>query len=96
MIKVTVTSADTRQMQGTSKTSGKAYNLFFQTVYAHTLDKNGNPLPFPEKVEIILDKDEVGNPKAYAPGAYVLHPASLYVDRNGSFGVAPKLVPSKG
>jgi len=95
MIKVTVASAETRQMQGIGKSSGKAYNLFFQTVYAHTLDKSGQPAPFPEKLEIIVDKDEVGNPKPYQPGAYLLHPASIYVDRNGSFAVAPKLVLAK-
>jgi len=95
MIKVTVTSADTRQMQGVGKVSNKPYNLYFQTVYAHGMDKNGQPLPFPDKAEIILEKDEVGNPKAYPPGSYILHPASVYIDRNGSFAVAPRLVAVK-
>lgn len=94
MIKVTITSAELRQMQGNSKTSGKPYNLFFQTAYFHTLDKAGNPNAFPEKAEIIVEKDEVGNGKAYAPGAYILHPASIYVGRNGDLGVAPRLVPA--
>jgi hypothetical protein len=95
MIKVTITSAETRQMKGVGKTSQKPYNLHFQTVWAHTLAKDGKPNPFPEKVEIILDKREDETPIVYAPGEYVLHPASIYVDRQGNFGVAPKLVPAK-
>jgi len=92
MIQATVTAAEPRNMQGIGKTSGKPYNLFFQTVYFHLTDKAGNPQPFPEKTEIILDKDEVGNPKVYAPGKYLLHPSSLYIDRSGSLAVAPRLV----
>ncbi len=94
MIKVTVPTAETRNMQGISKTSGKPYNLFFQTVYFHLTDKTGNPAPFPEKSEVILDKDEVGNPKSYAPGNYILHPSSIYIDRLGNLSVAPRLVPA--
>lgn len=92
MLNVTIASSEVRNMQGIAKASQKPYNLFFQTAYFHTMDKNGKPFPFPEKVEIILDKDEVGNPKSYAPGDYILHPASVYVDQNGKLAVAPKLV----
>lgn len=94
MIKVTVTSAETRNMQGIGKVSNKPYNLFFQAVYFHLIDKAGNPAPFPEKVEIILEKDEVGNPKFFQPGSYLLHPNSLYVDKTGNLAVAPRLVPA--
>lgn len=92
MIKATVTSAEVRNMQGIGKTSGKPYNLFFQTVYFHLADKAGNPQPFPEKTEIILEKDAVGNPKSFAPGNYQLHPSSFFIGRSGSLEVAPRLV----
>ncbi len=95
MLKATVVSSETRNMQGLAKLTNKPYSMFIQTVYFHTFDKSGNPNPFPEKAEIILEKDEVGNPKYYAVGEYVLHPSSLYLDRNGSLVVAPKLVPAR-
>lgn len=95
MIKITVPSLPVRNMTGIAKATQKPYNLDFQTVYYHTADKQGNPLPFPEKSEIILDKGTDGLPMMYAPGEYTLAPASLYVDRNGSLAVAPKLIPLK-
>lgn len=97
MIKFTVASKDVREQKGTGKQSGKPYHMFFQTVYAHTLDRNGQPNPYPEKTEIILDTDKDGLgvpvPKVYEPGEYQLHPASIYVDRQGGVAVAPRLVP---
>ncbi len=89
MIKFTVPDLPTRHMTGVGKTSGKPYDMTFQTVYAHTADQSGKPLPFPEKTEIILDKGTA----PYAVGEYTLSPNSLYVDRNGSLAVACKLVP---
>ena len=93
MIKITVHSADLQHLHGTSKVSGKAYSMFKQVAYFHTLDKTGNPLPFPEKGEVMVEKDNVGQGIPYAPGLYQLHPSSLYLDRNGQIAVAPKLVP---
>ncbi len=89
MIKITVPALPTRNMKGIGKTSGKPYDLTFQTVYCHTADQTGQPLPFPEKTEIILDAGAA----AFPPGEYTLSPNSLYVDRQGSLAVAPKLVP---
>jgi len=91
MIKITVPALPIRNMKGVGKASGKPYDMNFQTVYAHTADQTGQPLPYPEKTEIILDKDQV----AFPPGEYTLSPNSLYVDRNGQLVVAPKLVPLK-
>lgn len=90
MIKITVPSLPVRNMAGTSK-AGKAYDLNFQTIYCHTADQTGQPLPFPEKTEIILDKGQV----AFPAGEYTLLPNSLYVDRDGRLAVAPKLAPVK-
>ena len=93
MIKVSVPSVITRNQSGIGKASGKAYNMDFQTVYVHLLDKDGKPAPFPEKTEIILSKNDQGQPLVYAAGEYQLHPASLYVDRSGNIAVAPRLAP---
>jgi len=91
MIKVSIPSVIVRNMSGNSKSSGKPYNLDFQTVYVHTLTREGKLNPFPEKTEIILDKDDKGQALVYQPGEYQLHPASLYVDQRGSLSVAPRL-----
>lgn len=91
MIKVTVTSPDVRNMSGNAKTSGKPYSLNFQTVWLHTFDKQGNPNPYPEKVEIILEKDQSGAALFYPVGEYIMHPSSIYVDRLGNVAVAPRL-----
>jgi Helix-destabilising protein len=92
MIKVTVTSTDVRRQQGVGKVSGKAYDMSFQTVWMHTFGKNGEALPYPEKVEIILEKDKDGAALFHAPGEYQLHPSSIYVDARGNVAVAPRLV----
>jgi hypothetical protein len=93
MIKITILSKDTRNNKGISKTSGKPYDMDFQTGYAHTFDKKtGQPNPYPEKIELTLDKNPAGMPEAYEPGEYQLHPASLFVGKYG-LEVAPKLVP---
>ena len=92
MIKVSVKSTEVRNQSGIAKASGKPYALNFQTVWIHTYERGGQPMPYPEKVEIILDKDKDGAALYYAPGEYTLHPSSIYVDRNGGLSVAPKLV----
>lgn len=91
LIKITVPALPIRNHKGIGKISGKPYDMNFQTVYAHTADQTGAPLPFPEKTEIILDTGA----QPYAPGEYTLSPNSLFVGRNGDLEVAPKLVPLK-
>jgi hypothetical protein len=95
MIKVTVTSAAIRRQQGVAKSSVKPYDMSFQTVWMHTFTKDGQPNPYPEKVEVILDKDQDGAALFYAPGEYQLHPSSIYVDARGNVAVAPRLVAIK-
>lgn len=95
MIKVTVASTDLRNMAGVGKTSGKPYNIDFQTVYVHTLNKQGQPNPYPEKVELIVEKGSDGIPAPYALGDYTLHPSSFYVDRGGNLAIAPRLIAIK-
>lgn len=95
MIKVSVTSTEVRNQSGNAKASGKPYSLNFQEVWVHTSDRKGNPNPYPEKVEVILEKNEQGAALFYPVGDYVLSPNSIYVDRNGSLAISPRLVPVK-
>lgn len=91
MIQVSVTSTEVRNQRGTAKASGKAYDLNFQTVWFHTHDRNGNKNPYPEKSEIILEKNEQGAPLFWSIGEYTLAPSSVYLDRNGNLAIAPRL-----
>lgn len=91
MIQVSVTSTEVRNQRGIAKASGKQYDINFQTVWFHTHDKQGNKNPYPEKTEIILEKNEQGAALFYPVGEYTLAPGSLYVDRSGNLAVSPRL-----
>lgn len=95
MIKVSVTSTEVRTQSGNAKATGKPYSLAFQTVWMHTHDRTGKPNPYPEKVEIILEKNEQGAPLFYPAGDYTLAPESVYVNRNGDLSLSPRLVALK-
>lgn len=97
MIQVSVKSTEVRNQSGKAKVSGRDYSLNFQTVYVHTYDRDGKPNPYPEKVEIILEKDQSGSALFYELGEYTMAPQSLYVDRTGDLKVSmrlKKLVPA--
>ncbi len=95
MIKVSVTSTEVRHQSGTAKATGKAYSLSFQTVWLHTYDRHGKPNPYPEKVEVILEKNEQGQALFWPVGEYTLAPESIYVNRNGDLSISPRLVALK-
>lgn len=95
MLKVTVTNTEVRHQSGNSKSTGKPYAMSFQTVWMHTYDRSGQPNPYPEKVEIILEKDKDGAALFHPVGEYILHPSSIYVDRTGNLAVAPRLIVAK-
>jgi len=95
MLKVSVTSTEVRNQSGNAKASGKPYSLNFQTAWFHTYDRTGNKNPYPEKVEIILDKNADGAALFYTPGDYQLHPNSIYVDQAGKLAIQPRLIPLK-
>lgn len=94
MLKITITSTAVREMKGIGKASGKAYHFGMQTAWVHTHEKNGDSLPFPEKIDLMLDQDKDGAFLFNAPGEYTLHPSSIYVDQNGRLAVAPRLIPA--
>lgn len=89
-IRVTIYQGPTRR-QGTGKTSGKPYDFVTQVGYAHTIDRDGNAPPVPEKFEFMLDT--LGD--AYAPGEYTLHPSAFYVRDNRLMLSAGRLTPVK-
>ncbi len=93
MIQVSVTSTEVRNQSGNAKASGKPYSLNFQTCWFHTCDRTGQKLPYPEKAEIILEKDTDGAPLYYPVGEYTLAPSSVYIDRNGNLAISPRLTP---
>lgn len=95
MIQVSVTSTEVRNQSGNAKASGKPYSLNFQTVWFHTFDRTGQKLPYPEKAEIILEKNKEGAALFYPVGEYALADSSIYIDRGGNVAVAPKLVAIK-
>lgn len=95
MIKVSVTSTEVRNQSGNAKATGKPYSLHFQTAWFHTFDRAGAPLPYPEKAEIILEKDRDGAALFYPVGEYTLAPSCIYIDRSGSVAIAPRLIPLK-
>lgn len=93
MLKVTVISNQLRKQAYVSKRDGKPGELFFQTVYLHTVDRTGKPAPFPEKLETIAERHEQGQPFAWAAGEYTLHPSAVYVDRDGRLAASLRLTP---
>lgn len=91
MIRITIHSGEARTVNYISKKTGQPATLHTQTAYAHIVNENGEPVPYPEKFDIFLrDKQP-----PYAPGDYTLHPSALYLNDQGRLSVAPRLVPVK-
>lgn len=66
-----------------------------QTAYAYTVDDNGKPRDYPERIRINIDTGAGQQP--YAPGFYMPAPQSFYVDRFEGLTLGrTKLVPVKG
>jgi len=90
MIKIVITSPEIRNMKGIGKTSGRPYDMNFQTAYAFTVDKNtGAVADFPDKFEFTLETGQLPYPR----GEYKLAPGALYVGRDGHLEVTTRLLP---
>jgi len=87
MIKVTIASTAVREQSGIGKTSGKPYNMAFQDAWFHTIGKDGKAAPYPQKVELILPRNEQGAALFFPVGDYQLAPSSVYVDRGGKLAI---------
>jgi hypothetical protein len=99
MIKVVVSSPELVERKGVTKQTyspaglpvpGKDYHLRIQTAHAFCIDPHTGAAPdFPDKFEILLDKDQV----PYGKGVYQLSPAAIFVGRDGRIDVRPLLIP---
>lgn len=91
MIKVLIHKGDVRLINYTDKRDGSPRQLRAMEGYAFTVNSQGEPSPYPEKFEFLLEKDQA----PVAPGEYTLHPSSLYVDRQNKLALAVRLAPVK-
>ena len=89
MIKISVTSPETRHMKGIGKTSGKPYDFHIQTAYAHTISDTGVISDFPDKFEFTLRDGQAPYPR----GAYELAPNAIAVSRDGKLEIVTVLKP---
>jgi len=91
MIKILIHKGEARTINYTDKRNGTPATLRAQEGYAFTVNAQGEPAPFPEKFEFLLEKDHA----PYAPGEYILHSSAFYVDRNGKLALSVRLAPAK-
>lgn len=78
-LKIEVKGTEVETRNGVSARTGKPYSIRSQNAYAHTMESNGNPRPFPDRISLNLDDDQ----HPYAAGMYLLDDRSIYV---GDFG----------
>lgn len=81
-LSVEVHSVDVQVKSGTSARTGRDYSIREQTGYVRIGD-----VPYPEKVKLMLDKDE----PPYQPGHYSLNTDSFYVGNFGDLQVRARL-----
>ena len=79
MIKIEIKDAVAQNF--TSKKTGKPY--FKQVAWAHVVDRNNKPEPYPTRIMLFLNTNEQGQPIPHDVGEYKLMPSSLSV---GQFG----------
>lgn len=89
MIRIEVKSAAVNVKSGTARNSGKPYEIRTQEGYAHTVDGEGKPRPYPQRCEIPLQKGQ----EPYAPGNYTVSAASFYVGDYDRLMISLRLQP---
>jgi hypothetical protein len=77
MIKIEIKSSEVSSRSGNSK--GRDWHIRSQEAWAHLLERNGSPSPYPQKIQLNLEDDQA----PYPVGQYALSDSSLYV---GDFG----------
>lgn len=86
IIDVESTNVETR-----NKKNGGTYQV--QEVFVHTVDRNGNPMRYPERAVMFPPRDNQGNGIPYKVGQYVLSDQSIRVN-NGFIELGfPTLTP---
>lgn len=78
MLKIEIKSALITEISGTSKL-GKPYHMRKQSAWAHTYDQQGNPNPYPERIELTLNDGQ----DPFPVGNYTLSDKCFFV---GDFG----------
>lgn len=78
MIRIEVKTTEVQTRNGTRQ-NGTPWSIRSQEAYAYTLDSNGKQRPYPERISLQLDDNQLPFPI----GTYELSPASIYV---GDFG----------
>ena len=73
-LRIEVKHPNYSEISGTSK-AGKPYTIRKQPAYAYTYDKAGMPNPYPELIEINLDKDQ----PAFPIGFYTVDDSCFFV-----------------
>ena len=72
---IEIKSFKVTELSGIAKVSQKPYLMRKQSGYAYVLDDNGEAQPYPEAIEINLDKDQ----PPYPVGKYYLLDSSFVV-----------------
>lgn len=89
MIRIVIHRGEARTIN--YQKNGEARTLRAQEGYAFTVNGEGQPAPFPEKFEFLLDREQA----PYPAGEYTLAPSALYVDRQGKLACGVRLVAAK-
>lgn len=77
MIKIEIKSSEVQVRSGTNKNG--PWKITAQEAWAHLLERNGSPSPYPQKISLNLEEGTA----PYPVGIYGLADQSLYV---GDFG----------
>lgn len=91
MIRVTVPNLPIRIQPYTSKRDGSQQEMRLQVAYLHTVDQDDQPLPYPEKVEIFVNRNE----QPLSAGEYTFRPSAISVRDGRPVFDASRLTPIK-
>lgn len=92
MLKVTVDSTHVDTRRGVSSKTGKPWEMHTQSAWVYLVDASGVADRFPTKARFSVDDPA----KPYAPGEYLVSPASFRINNWGDLEVAfPKLVAAR-
>ena len=74
-MRIEIKSDKVQEISGIAKLSQKPYLIRKQSGYAYVVDEAGQPQPYPESIDINLDREQ----PAYPPGVYLVLDSSFYV-----------------
>ncbi len=83
MLKIEVKNSEVETRTGNK--NGRDWKIRTQEAYAHIVNRNGTPSPYPEKISLQLDNGNSNHAEQapYSIGNYYLSDNSIYV---GDFG----------